>query len=59
MRGVESQDLRIALYEMKEDVQRLQEELDAEREATATSASEAMSMILRLQGGKSCFGYGS
>ncbi|KAF2619579.1 hypothetical protein F2Q68_00042020 [Brassica cretica] len=52
MRGVESQDLRIALYEMKEDAQRLQEELDAEREATATSASEAMSMILRLQGEK-------
>ncbi|KAF8082915.1 hypothetical protein N665_0800s0012 [Sinapis alba] len=52
MRGVESQELRIALYETKEDVQRLQEELDAEREATATSASQAMSMILRLQGEK-------
>ncbi|CAH2061288.1 unnamed protein product [Thlaspi arvense] len=52
MSGVVSIDLRIALYEMKEDVQRLQEELDAEREATATSASEAMSMILRLQGEK-------
>ncbi|KAL0885914.1 hypothetical protein Bca101_009897 [Brassica carinata] len=52
MRGVESTALRIALYEMKEDVQRLQEELDAEREATATSSSEAMSMILRLQGEK-------
>ncbi|CAA7033120.1 unnamed protein product [Microthlaspi erraticum] len=52
MSGVESTDLRIALYETKEDVQRLHEELDAEREATATSASEAMSMILRLQGEK-------
>lgn len=51
-RGVESTDLRIALYEMKEDVQRLEEELDAEREATATSASEAMSVIQRLQGEK-------
>ncbi|CAH8263309.1 unnamed protein product [Arabidopsis lyrata] len=52
-RGFESTtDLRIALYEMKEDVQRLEEELDAEREATATSASEAMSVILRLQGEK-------
>ncbi|KAG7571972.1 GTD-binding domain [Arabidopsis suecica] len=52
-RGFEStRDLRIALYEMKEDVQRLEEELDAEREATATSASEAMSVILRLQGEK-------
>lgn len=52
MRGVESTALRIALYEMKEDVERLQEELVAEREATATSSSEAMSMILRLQGEK-------
>ncbi|VYS53331.1 unnamed protein product [Arabidopsis thaliana] len=52
-RGFESTtDLRIALYEMKEDVQRLEEELDAEREATATSASEATSVILRLQGEK-------
>ncbi|VVB15788.1 unnamed protein product [Arabis nemorensis] len=51
-RRVESTDLRIALYEMKEDVQRLEEELDAEREATATSASETMSLIQRLQGEK-------
>ncbi|EOA27503.1 hypothetical protein CARUB_v10023642mg [Capsella rubella] len=51
-RGLESTDLRIALYEMKEDVERLEGELDAEREATASSASEAMSMILRLQGEK-------
>ncbi|KAJ0233320.1 GTD-binding domain-containing protein [Hirschfeldia incana] len=52
LRGVESHDLRIALYETKEDVQRLQEELDAEREASDSSTSEAMSMILRLQGEK-------
>ncbi|ESQ54117.1 hypothetical protein EUTSA_v10025538mg [Eutrema salsugineum] len=50
--GAETTDLRIALYERKEVVERLQEELNAEREASATSASEAMSMILRLQGEK-------
>ncbi|KAF8097515.1 hypothetical protein N665_0286s0025 [Sinapis alba] len=50
--GAEITDLRIALYERKEVVERLQDELDAEREASATSASEAMSMILRLQGEK-------
>lgn len=32
--------------------QRLEEELDAEREATATSANETMSLIQRLQGEK-------
>ncbi|XP_010429370.1 PREDICTED: probable myosin-binding protein 5 [Camelina sativa] len=51
-RGLESTDLRIAFYEMKEDVERLEGELDAEREATASSVSEAMSMIRRLQGEK-------
>ncbi|CAH8355663.1 unnamed protein product [Eruca vesicaria subsp. sativa] len=50
--GAEITDLRMALYERKEVVERLQDELDAEREASATSASEAMSMILRLQGEK-------
>ncbi|KAL0739251.1 hypothetical protein Bca4012_015461 [Brassica carinata] len=50
--GAEITDLRMALYEGKEVVERLQDELDAEREASATSASEAMSMILRLQGEK-------
>ncbi|XP_019086666.1 PREDICTED: myosin-binding protein 3-like [Camelina sativa] len=50
--GAEKSDLRIALYERKEVVERLQDELNAEREASATSASEAMSMILRLQGEK-------
>lgn len=50
--GAETNDLRIALYERKEVVERLQDELNAEREASATSASEAMTMILRLQGEK-------
>lgn len=50
--GAETTDLKIALYERKEVVERLQDELNAEREASATSASEAMSMILRLQGEK-------
>ena len=52
MPGAEITDLRMALYERKEVVERLQDELEAEREASATSASEAMSMILRLQGEK-------
>lgn len=50
--GAETTDLRIALYERKEVIERLQEELNAEREASATSASEALSMIIRLQGEK-------
>ncbi|CAA7048706.1 unnamed protein product [Microthlaspi erraticum] len=50
--GAETNDLRIALYERKEVVERLQDELNAEREASATSASEAMTMILKLQGEK-------
>lgn len=50
--GAETTDLRIALYERKEVIERLQDELTAEREASATSASEALSMILRLQGEK-------
>uniref|UniRef100_A0A1J3J3F2 GTD-binding domain-containing protein n=2 Tax=Noccaea caerulescens TaxID=107243 RepID=A0A1J3J3F2_NOCCA len=50
--GAETTDLKIALYERKEVVERLQDELNAEREASATSASEAMTMILRLQGEK-------
>ncbi|CAG7886642.1 unnamed protein product [Brassica rapa] len=50
--GAEILDLRIALYEHKEVIERLQDELHAEREASATSASEALSMILRLQGEK-------
>ncbi|CAH8352831.1 unnamed protein product [Eruca vesicaria subsp. sativa] len=50
--GAEILDLRLALYEHKEVIERLQDELNAEREASATSASEALSMILRLQGEK-------
>ncbi|KAL0687240.1 hypothetical protein Bca4012_086917 [Brassica carinata] len=50
--GAEILDLRLALYECKEVTERLQDELNAEREASATSASEALSMILRLQGEK-------
>lgn len=50
--GTEITDLRIALYERKEVVERLQDELNAEREASESSASEALSMILRLQGEK-------
>ncbi|KAG5413081.1 hypothetical protein IGI04_000648 [Brassica rapa subsp. trilocularis] len=50
--GAETLDLRIALYEHKEVIERLQDELNAEREASSTSASEALSMILRLQGEK-------
>lgn len=50
--GAEILDLRIALYEHKEVIEMLQDELHAEREASATSASEALSMILRLQGEK-------
>ncbi|KAG7540855.1 GTD-binding domain [Arabidopsis thaliana x Arabidopsis arenosa] len=50
--GAETIDLRIALYERKEVIERLQDELNAEREASETSANEAMSMILRLQGEK-------
>ncbi|XP_013603386.1 PREDICTED: myosin-binding protein 7-like [Brassica oleracea var. oleracea] len=50
--GAEILDLRLALYDCKEVTERLQDELNAEREASATSASEALSMILRLQGEK-------
>ncbi|KAL0726606.1 hypothetical protein Bca4012_022699 [Brassica carinata] len=50
--GADIIDLRLALYERKEVIERLQDELHAEREASATSASEALSMILRLQGEK-------
>ncbi|XP_010525802.1 PREDICTED: myosin-binding protein 3-like isoform X2 [Tarenaya hassleriana] len=52
MPEAEAADLRIALYEQKELVSRLREELEAEREASASSASEALAMILRLQGEK-------
>ncbi|CAI0411727.1 unnamed protein product [Linum tenue] len=44
--------LREALHGQQQILQKLYRELDVEREAAATAASEAMSMILRLQGEK-------
>ncbi|CAL1358681.1 unnamed protein product [Linum trigynum] len=45
--------LREALHAQQQILHDLYRELDAEREAAATAASETMSMILRLQGEKS------
>ncbi|KAI7737602.1 hypothetical protein M8C21_015531 [Ambrosia artemisiifolia] len=52
--GVEfnGKSLRDALCAQQRLLQKLYHELDVEREASATAASEAMSMILRLQGEK-------
>jgi hypothetical protein len=44
--------LKEALYTQQHLLQTLYAELDEEREASATAASEALSMILRLQGEK-------
>lgn len=44
--------LKEALYTQQHLLQTLYAELDEEREASATAASEALSMILRLQGDK-------
>ncbi|KAI3711759.1 hypothetical protein L1987_70303 [Smallanthus sonchifolius] len=44
--------LKDALCAQQQLLQKLYHELDVEREAAATAASEAMSMILRLQGEK-------
>ncbi|KAJ9141159.1 hypothetical protein P3X46_031731 [Hevea brasiliensis] len=44
--------LEEALYAQQKLLQKLNTELDVEREAAATAASEALSMILRLQGEK-------
>lgn len=44
--------LREALFAQQQLLQELYNELDEEREASATAASEALSMILRLQGEK-------
>ncbi|CAN0838288.1 Myosin-binding protein 7 [Linum grandiflorum] len=44
--------LKEALQAQQQILQKLYRELDDEREAAATAASEAMSMILRLQGEK-------
>lgn len=45
-------DLKEALQAQQQLLQRLYTELDAEREASASAASEALSVILRLQGEK-------
>lgn len=47
-----SNSLKEALCVQQRLLQKLYNELDVEREAAATAASEAMSMILRLQGEK-------
>lgn len=47
-----SNSLKEALCAQQRLLQKLYHELDVEREAAATAASEAMSMILRLQGEK-------
>ncbi|XP_047321548.1 myosin-binding protein 7-like [Impatiens glandulifera] len=45
-------DLRETLNSQQNLLQKLYKELDVERESSATAASEALSMILRLQGEK-------
>lgn len=45
-------ELEEALYAQQQLLQKLNTELDVERESAATAASEALSMILRLQGEK-------
>ncbi|XP_065849879.1 uncharacterized protein [Euphorbia lathyris] len=45
-------ELEKALHAQKQLLQKLYSELDEERESAATAASEALSMILRLQGEK-------
>ncbi|XP_071742172.1 uncharacterized protein [Rutidosis leptorrhynchoides] len=49
---IESNSLKEALCAQQRLLQKLYNELDVEREAAATAASEAMSMIHRLQGEK-------
>lgn len=44
--------LKETLFAQQQLLQKLYDELDEEREASATAASEALSMILRLQGEK-------
>lgn len=50
--GNEIPDLKEALFTQQQLLQELYNELDEEREASASAASEALSMILRLQGEK-------
>ncbi|EPS74031.1 hypothetical protein M569_00731, partial [Genlisea aurea] len=48
----EIRSLKETLCAQQKLLQKLYNELDAEREASATAASEALSVILRLQGEK-------
>ncbi|KAL6984932.1 hypothetical protein U1Q18_018313 [Sarracenia purpurea var. burkii] len=52
MTGSEIMALKEALLAQQQLLQKLYNELDVERESSATAASEALSMILRLQGEK-------
>ncbi|XP_058207010.1 uncharacterized protein LOC131320346 [Rhododendron vialii] len=52
MVGNEIPALKEALFAQQQLLQKLYNELDVEREASASAASEALSMILRLQGEK-------
>ncbi|KAK1420933.1 hypothetical protein QVD17_22905 [Tagetes erecta] len=52
MAGESSKALKEALYAQQQLLQKLYNELEVEREASATAASEALAMILRLQGEK-------
>ena len=52
MLGSEIKALKEALCAQQQLLQKLYNELDVEREASSTAASEALSMILRLQGEK-------
>lgn len=52
MVGNEIPALKEALFAQQQLLQKLYNELDEEREASASAASEALSMILRLQGEK-------
>ncbi|KAI3513893.1 hypothetical protein L1887_12115 [Cichorium endivia] len=47
-----SKSLKETLYAQQQLLQKLYNELDVEREASASAASEALAMILRLQGEK-------
>ncbi|OWM65843.1 hypothetical protein CDL15_Pgr015268 [Punica granatum] len=50
--GTDISALKRALLDQQQLLQKLHAELDVEREASATAASEALAMILRLQGEK-------
>ncbi|XP_050217454.1 uncharacterized protein LOC126668277 [Mercurialis annua] len=52
VQGHDISELEEALYAQQQLLQKLNTELDVEREASASAAIEALSMILRLQGEK-------